>query len=559
VPQYQPVDYDPFDQVSTAVNPETVANWLAAVKAYLGDVVSGKIAAEGTLGQNNYDPRRSFRENALNPAALEQATNIALGLSTGPLKNALGRATPLDNPLLGTEKGVSNTLMAPQEQLAQKLAQIEALQQPLSQESGRFFQRKAEEMAPPPIKAYHGSPYDFDAFDLSKIGTGEGAQAYGHGLYFAEHEPVAKQYRDELAGTWSLDGLPGSSLSGSTTFYNRSIPERRAIDVLSDHKGDSEAAIKYLNNKFINGDEDAGLAANAIQKWNDTGRLKSGSTGRMYEVNLHADPDTFLHWDKPLSEQPDNIKQFFANYGITQPTKAPEIKDPFVRRIVNDALKQTKDPTDPDLRLGDPDQVGLIVDNDFGLYQRAKQHAQRNGINVDEGDYASPGDYIEKLAKDHLDALRQMYDMTGQKAYQTLVGKLQGEYPGATKGYMPPEGFSAPAEASKLLSESGIPGIKYLDQGSRDAGEGTHNYVVFSPNLIEVVKKYGLAPLIAGGVMTLNDTEGQAQHLIPVDHDPFIEPQGGTYTPPVPQPRSAQSVVAPSTSDEDYIEPLPRQ
>ena len=33
--------------------------------------------------------------------------------------------------------------------------------------------------------AYHGSPHAFDQFDLSKIGTGEGAQAYGHGMYLA--------------------------------------------------------------------------------------------------------------------------------------------------------------------------------------------------------------------------------------------------------------------------------------------------------------------------------------------------------------------------------------
>ena len=32
---------------------------------------------------------------------------------------------------------------------------------------------------------WHGSPHKFYAFDASKIGTGEGAQAYGHGLYFA--------------------------------------------------------------------------------------------------------------------------------------------------------------------------------------------------------------------------------------------------------------------------------------------------------------------------------------------------------------------------------------
>src|SRR5690606_14870554 len=52
--------------------------------------------------------------------------------------------------------------------------------------------------AQPGIRAYHGSPHDFDRFDMSKIGTGEGAQAYGHGLYFAEAEDVARSYRDAL-------------------------------------------------------------------------------------------------------------------------------------------------------------------------------------------------------------------------------------------------------------------------------------------------------------------------------------------------------------------------
>src|SRR6185312_26485 len=42
------------------------------------------------------------------------------------------------------------------------------------------------------IRAFHGSPYAFDKFDLSKIGTGEGAQAYGHGLYFAQNQEWAE-------------------------------------------------------------------------------------------------------------------------------------------------------------------------------------------------------------------------------------------------------------------------------------------------------------------------------------------------------------------------------
>ena len=48
--------------------------------------------------------------------------------------------------------------------------------------------------------AYHGSPHEFEKFDSSKIGSGEGAQAYGHGLYFAENEKVAKGYQERLAG-----------------------------------------------------------------------------------------------------------------------------------------------------------------------------------------------------------------------------------------------------------------------------------------------------------------------------------------------------------------------
>src|SRR5579872_4825910 len=41
------------------------------------------------------------------------------------------------------------------------------------------------------MTVYHGSPHFFDRFDLSKIGSGEGAQAYGPGLYFADSPSVA--------------------------------------------------------------------------------------------------------------------------------------------------------------------------------------------------------------------------------------------------------------------------------------------------------------------------------------------------------------------------------
>jgi hypothetical protein len=41
---------------------------------------------------------------------------------------------------------------------------------------------------------WHGSPYDFDEFLLDKMGTGEGEQAFGWGLYFTDLEDIADEY-----------------------------------------------------------------------------------------------------------------------------------------------------------------------------------------------------------------------------------------------------------------------------------------------------------------------------------------------------------------------------
>ncbi len=52
---------------------------------------------------------------------------------------------------------------------------------------------------PKGIRAYHGSPHDFDRFDLSKVGTGQGASQRGRGVNLAANEEMARQYRDALS------------------------------------------------------------------------------------------------------------------------------------------------------------------------------------------------------------------------------------------------------------------------------------------------------------------------------------------------------------------------
>ncbi|MBQ1983252.1 MAG: hypothetical protein II232_01320, partial [Spirochaetaceae bacterium] len=47
--------------------------------------------------------------------------------------------------------------------------------------------------------AYHGSPHNFDRFTTDAIGTGEGAQSFGWGLYFTNQEDIARWYADKLS------------------------------------------------------------------------------------------------------------------------------------------------------------------------------------------------------------------------------------------------------------------------------------------------------------------------------------------------------------------------
>ena len=92
------------------------------------------------------------------------------------------------------------------------------------------------------MTAWHGSPHTFNKFDMSKIGTGEGAQAYGHGLYLAENPEVAKSYQHKLTvgenyvngkvlNTDNPNHLLASALSDAKGSAN---PENDALESLKD-------------------------------------------------------------------------------------------------------------------------------------------------------------------------------------------------------------------------------------------------------------------------------------------------------------------------------------
>jgi hypothetical protein len=86
-----------------------------------------------------------------------------------------------------------------------------------------------------------------------------------------------------------------------------------------------------------------------------------------------------------------------------------------------------------------------------------------------------------------------------QAALKQTMGPNWDQFKSAKAGDAVKQGFISPGEETTAaqLHQSGIPGIKYLDQGSRSAGEGSRNYVVFNDKLIDILKKYGLAGAMA--------------------------------------------------------------
>src|SRR5215203_4982043 len=100
------------------------------------------------------------------------------------------------------------------------------------------------------IRVYHGSPDVFDKFETAKIGTGEGAQVYGHGLYFTEKEQIAKGYREKLAGPARDKGLGIDSEPVWSGHGGSHYEWNRLQDALNTHMRPEEVAVyeDYLKN-----------------------------------------------------------------------------------------------------------------------------------------------------------------------------------------------------------------------------------------------------------------------------------------------------------------------
>jgi RNA polymerase sigma factor (sigma-70 family) len=126
-------------------------------------------------------------------------------------------------------------------------------------------------------RTYHGTPHKVDKFSTDKIGTGEGAQAYGWGLYFAESKSVGESYQRKL------------SVSNE---YARMAME---------FKGNRAEALAYMrSDSWDQSNEDVKFAIQEL--------LSDDFGGNLYTVDLNVETEDLIDWDKRLSEQSPKVQ-----------------------------------------------------------------------------------------------------------------------------------------------------------------------------------------------------------------------------------------------------------
>jgi hypothetical protein len=191
----------------------------------------------------------------------------------------------------------------------------------------------------PGIIAFHGSGADFDEFRLEMIGTGEGAQAYGYGLYFTDSEDIARFYKDAVGGSGykKLDYNADADASQSITDVNfkdvdgyRSYPIDKAQDLiksaLKTQRFNVEPDEKALNIFEMTFERDGALQID-MRDGTSVSFLKNfdgdeltvtplkKAEGKMYKVGLAPKPDELLDYDAPFSAQSKDVQEKLLKAG----------------------------------------------------------------------------------------------------------------------------------------------------------------------------------------------------------------------------------------------------
>ena len=286
------------------------------------------------------------------------------------------------------------------------------------------------------IAALHASPHSFRKFDTAFMGKGEGAQAYGWGLYFAESPEVNRAYMDRFSQNKEIliREIEAYSERKFYSVHSDLIYTLRQLSVLYPDKVLADGLRQYINTESVRvkkrredaGDDVPNYMAHILKReeeklkdlqqilnWIHSGGELSAEmlSASNYRVALNVDDSVLLDWDRPV---PENLRALMQS----SPVEA-------VRELAG-ALSTNRDGTK------------------YWTYQ----------------------------------------DYTGEAIYKKLMDDLFMDRPRSEA----PDNNGRQKAASLALLDSGIKGIRYADGLSRreEGDEQTYNYVIFDGHDIKI-------------------------------------------------------------------------
>jgi len=300
-----------------------------------------------------------------------------------------------------------------------------------------------------PIRTFHSSPHDFDKFDLSKLRTGQGANSYGPGTYLAENPAVSGQggqYWQEFMRHPSFDRA-----------------DREAADFLALHNFDRQKAAQQTRAQLERAAAGRPLSVEQAEFEQVVKLLESGKPvgPRTYEVNINAQPEQFLQWDKPVSQQgvwdrihPEVRNSIDDTFDYRNMNAMSDALDDYTGRELYQALKH------PDIHEALPPELPGSSWFTGSTDEAAHTMAYLRSLDVPGIRYADG--HTRQLLRDIENA---------NKTHALMVSGRQKDF-GAWN-----------EEAARLQAQP-----------------QTYNYVVNDPGILDIVKKYGIPGSLGAGL-----------------------------------------------------------
>ena len=298
------------------------------------------------------------------------------------------------------------------------------------------------------INLYHGTPHSVDKFSLEKIGTGEGRQAFGYGLYFAEDKKIANWYRKVL----SKDISP--------------TPKSKFSKILGDNY-----LSEYKNNALLK----ASRKQTVKQSELDAIKLEANKNINLLKVEDKQLRDRKLDQDKWESSFWNKIKIWNKLGG-----NVPNIDRNIFTKL--DSIDNEINKNQELINDIDSNKDYLIKEEGGGNLYKVAFNANKTNILEYDVHMHRQSPLIQKVFADFIkdknlfDQLKGR-DGKGSDYYRVMSRNLGGD-----------------KKASKYLNSKGVKGLRFADSKSRKKfttiapGSSKYNYVIFNDRDLNILK-----------------------------------------------------------------------